>query len=188
MTDEQELKINSEMLDTLFFDKYFETNLKFRSIEEELIKVLNTVSEWYDNANVGECTFLEINGCNEPAYIILMQYYLIKKCICISIEEVRFKIRIKYFNNVYIFIFFKDRLGLNITKIKRREDVEIYNNQIYKNLKQNLLDKMMGIKYLMKLISELKKPLIGHNCALDIFILCNQFFKPLPGNLSYIFM
>lgn len=53
---------------------------------------------------------------------------------------------------------------------------------MYENLKQSLLDKMMGIKYLLKLISKFKKPLIGHNCGLDILILCNQFFKPLPGN------
>lgn len=91
MTDEQETTINSEMLDELFFDKYFETNLKFRSIEEELIKILNIVSEWYASAEFGEHTFLEINGCNEPAYIILMQYYLIKKFVYISIEEVNKK-------------------------------------------------------------------------------------------------
>lgn len=91
MTDEQEMTINSEMLDALFFDKYFENNLKFRSIEEELVKILNIVSEWYDNAEYGEHTFLEINGCNEPAYIILMQYYLIKKFVYISIEEVNKK-------------------------------------------------------------------------------------------------
>lgn len=94
LTDEQEITVKSEMLDTLFFDKYFESNIKFRPIEEELIKVLNIVSEWYDNANDGECTFLEINGCNEPAYIILMQYYLVKKFKYISIEEVRFIIKI----------------------------------------------------------------------------------------------
>eukprot|EP00102_Acyrthosiphon_pisum_P015062 XP_008185451.1 PREDICTED: poly(A)-specific ribonuclease PARN [Acyrthosiphon pisum] len=43
---------------------------------------------------------------------------------------------------------------------------------------------MMGIKYLMKLISKLKKPIIGHNCALDILILSNQFFTPLPENFK----
>lgn len=91
MTDDQELSIKSEMLDTLFFDKYFETNYKFRPIEEELHKVLKNVSEWYDNANYGENTFLEINGCNEPAYVILIQYYLLKKFIYISIDEVVYK-------------------------------------------------------------------------------------------------
>lgn len=88
MTDEQELKMKSEMMDDYFFDKYFETNFKFRSIKEELIKILNIVSNWYDNANYGDQTFLEINGCNEPAYIILMQYYLLKKLKYINIEEV----------------------------------------------------------------------------------------------------
>jgi len=79
------------MLDASFFDKYFETSNKFRSIEEELHKVLNSVSEWYNNANYEENTFLEINGCNDPAYIILMQYYLLKKFIYISIDEVIYK-------------------------------------------------------------------------------------------------
>lgn len=46
---------------------------------------------------------------------------------------------------------------------------------------------MMGIKYIINLISTLKKPLVGHNCALDILILSNQFFKPLPGNSNLIY-
>lgn len=66
--------------------------------------------------------------------------------------------------------------------MERNEDLEMLNNEIYENLKQSLLYKMMGIKHLIKLISKSKKPLIGHNCGLDILILCNQFFKPLPGN------
>lgn len=88
-TDEQELKMESEMIDDLFFDKYFESNFVFRSIEEELIKTLEKVSDWYDTANYGEQLFLEINGCNEPAYIILMQYYLLKKLKYICIDEVK---------------------------------------------------------------------------------------------------
>jgi len=52
------------------------------------MKVLKIVSEWYDTANYGEQTFLEINGCNEPAYTILMQYYLLKKLKYILIDEV----------------------------------------------------------------------------------------------------
>jgi len=64
----------------------------------------------------------------------------------------------------------------------KNEDSELSKNQIYENLKLSLLDKMIGIKYLLKLISKLKKPIVGHNCSLDILILCNQFFKPLPGN------
>lgn len=83
---------------------------------------------------------------------------------------------------MYVYIFFKDQLGLNITKIQQQENSEVLNIQIYENLKQRLFDKMMSIKYLLKILSELKKPIIGHNCTLDLFVLCNQFFKPLPGN------
>lgn len=177
------MTIKSEMLDSLFFDKYFENNLKFRPIEEELIKVLNMVSEWYKNADYGDHTFLEINGCNEPAYIILMQYYILKKLKYISIDEVIIIISFTYnFTNIIILLFFKIQSGLTVTKIKKNENSETLNNTIYENLKQSLLDKMMGIKYLIKLISNSKKPLVGHNFGLDILILCHQFCKPLPGN------
>lgn len=70
--------------------------------------------------------------------------------------------------------------------MQENENSETLRNQIYEDLKINLLNKMMGIKYILNLISSLKKPLIGHNCALDILILCNQFFKPLPGNYHVI--
>ncbi|KAF0762846.1 pre-piRNA 3'-exonuclease trimmer-like [Aphis craccivora] len=95
LTNEQELKIRSDMLDELFFEKYFETNLKFRNINSETL-----------------------------------------------------------------------------------------NSTINENLKLSLLNKMMGIKHLINLISKLKKPIIGHNCALDILILYNQFFTPLPENFK----
>lgn len=88
---------------------------------------------------------------------------------------------------MYIHIYsFKSQSGLNITKIEANTNSEILNKNIYENLKLSLLNKMMGIKYLMKLISKLKKPIIGHNCALDILILSNQFFTPLPGQCIYI--
>jgi len=79
---------------------------------------------------------------------------------------------------------FKNQRGLTITKKEEQEGSELLNNKIYENLKLSLLHKMLGIKYVLKLLLELKKPLVGHNCALDILILCNQFFKPLPGNYS----
>lgn len=89
---------------------------------------------------------------------------------------------------MYIFFIFKNEKGLTITKIKGCENSEKLNNQIYENLKLSLLKKMMGIKYVLKLLSKLKKPLIGHNFALDFLILCNQFFKPLPGNYSLMYL
>lgn len=79
-------------------------------------------------------------------------------------------------------MFLKSQFGLTITKVKGNDYFETVNNDHYENLKLCLLKKMMGIKYVLKLISVMKKPIVGHNCSLDILILCNQFFKPLPGN------
>lgn len=107
LTDEQEMTIKLDMLDTSFFDKYFVTNFKFRSIEEELNKILNIVSEWYENADYGDQTFLEINGCNEPAYIIIMQYYLLKTFKYISIDEVIIKYILILVFTIYISIIYK---------------------------------------------------------------------------------
>lgn len=90
-------------------------------------------------------------------------------------------------NYVFIIIF-KNQNGLTVTKREEKGCPESSNNQIFENLKHSLLHKMLGVKYVLKLISKLKKPLIGHNCALDILILCNQFFKPLPGNYNYTYV
>lgn len=108
LTDEQELKIKSEMLDEFFFERYFETNLMFHSIEQELKNILKTVSEWYDTANHGDQTVLEINGSNEPAYIILLQYYLLKNLKYILIDEVIIKknLLLIIICQTFIFIFF----------------------------------------------------------------------------------
>lgn len=103
LTDEQELQMKTEMLKASFFDQYFETNLKFRSIEEELIKTIRIFGDWYSQAKYGEQTCMEINGCNEPAYIILMQYYLLKKYKHISIQEVIEKM-FKYFIFIQFFM------------------------------------------------------------------------------------
>lgn len=79
------------------------------------------------------------------------------------------------------FFFIKVPLGLSITKTKQTVNLD----KLFTNLKQNLLNKMMGVKYLLKLLFKLKKPIIGHNSSLDILILCNQFLHPLPGNLYF---
>lgn len=116
MTDEQESQMKTEMLEDTFFDKYFETNLKFRTIEEELIKTLRVVGDWYINANYEEQTCMEINGCNEPAYIILMQYYLLKKFKDISIEEVFKKKKLILFLFQFVYNFFLESIWVKYNK------------------------------------------------------------------------
>ncbi|VVC30454.1 Ribonuclease H-like domain,Ribonuclease CAF1 [Cinara cedri] len=165
LTDEQEIMIKLEMSDDLFFENYFENTSRFIKVKIELDKILKIISTWYDNAKYGETQFFKTNECSESACIILMQYYLLKNYKNILIHEVK--------------------SGLNITKVKQINDVDLLNNSLYKkNLKQSLFDNMMGIKYLLKLLFKLKKPLIGHNCSLDLLILCNQFFEPLPENFK----
>ncbi|VVC45143.1 Ribonuclease H-like domain,Ribonuclease CAF1 [Cinara cedri] len=162
LTDEQEIIIKSKMLDDLFFYKYLKNISRFSGIEEELDKIVNIISIWYNNAKYGENKIFEINECYGSTFIILIQYHLLKK-----------------YKNIHIY---EIKSALSITKAKQIENVDTLNSSLYKKLKQSLFDKKMGIKYLLKLLLELKKPLIGHNCGLDLLILCNQFFQPLPDN------
>jgi poly(A)-specific ribonuclease len=47
-----------------------------------------------------------------------------------------------------------------------------------------LLDFELGFSRVIKLISESKKPVVGHNMKFDILFLYHQFFKPLPASFD----
>lgn len=88
MTDEQEVMIKSEMLNDLFFDEYFINTIRCHTVEQELKIMLNKVSDWYSNASFGDNKLFEVNEHNVPAYIVLLQYRLLKKYKNIIIDEV----------------------------------------------------------------------------------------------------
>ena len=51
-------------------------------------------------------------------------------------------------------------------------------------LKDQLVGKFKGFSRVIDALIESKKPLVGHNCFLDIMKIYHQFYKPLPYSYS----
>ncbi|XP_050534815.1 pre-piRNA 3'-exonuclease trimmer-like isoform X2 [Daktulosphaira vitifoliae] len=160
LTNTQEIDIQVLISDDNILDDHFKNNV-FRSVKEELIEQLKSVNEWYDGAKEGDYLLLKKYECNSPLFTYLLLHYIKKKHQNVCLKE--------------------EHQYINITKMSFSEKSFQKNDAYYK---KKFYTKILGIKYLLNLLSELKKPLIGHNCAMDILILCNQFFKPLPNNLK----
>lgn len=68
--------------------------------------------------------------------------------------------------------------------------VEIVTSERRKNLvmndtlKDQLVGKFKGFSRVIDALIESKKPLVGHNCFLDIMKIYHQFYKPLPYSYS----
>lgn len=67
-----------------------------------------------------------------------------------------------------------------IVSVKRssEDEMKLENDRI-RDDERNLIDSI-GLRLIMKEISASKKPIIAHNCLLDIMYLTNQFFQELP--------
>ncbi|XP_043272276.1 pre-piRNA 3'-exonuclease trimmer-like isoform X2 [Venturia canescens] len=61
-----------------------------------------------------------------------------------------------------------------------RESLEKKN--VPDKLNKKLLDYYIGFSKVFKLISSLKKPIVGHNLFLDLMFMHKQFYLPLPEN------
>ncbi|XP_076289779.1 pre-piRNA 3'-exonuclease trimmer [Lasioglossum baleicum] len=51
-------------------------------------------------------------------------------------------------------------------------------------LEEALLDSYIGFSKVFKLLTSVKKPIIGHNVLLDLILMHQQFYKPLPRNYA----
>lgn len=54
------------------------------------------------------------------------------------------------------------------------------------DLEETVLDNLVGFSKIFKLLVALKKPIVGHNCLLDLMIAYNQFYEPLPSKVVNI--
>ncbi|XP_050428249.1 pre-piRNA 3'-exonuclease trimmer-like isoform X2 [Adelges cooleyi] len=164
LTDEQENQMKLEMADDSFSDSYLKKS-KYRIINEEMCHQLKIVTEWYENAIDGDNISVKKLKSNDPVFTYLLQYHIMNKCEHVCLQE--------------------DLHTINIIKITSKDEksntLNAKNNEASKQI---LFKKMLGIKHLLNLLSETKKPLVGHNCAMDILILCNQFYNPLPDTFK----
>ena len=67
---------------------------------------------------------------------------------------------------------------VKIVTSKERKLLESGNSET--EMEDKLVSSMLGFSKLMKYISKSRKPLIGHNCLLDLIKIYHQFFSLLP--------
>ncbi|XP_075220948.1 pre-piRNA 3'-exonuclease trimmer-like isoform X4 [Lycorma delicatula] len=63
---------------------------------------------------------------------------------------------------------------------EREELISINGNY----LERDILDYFLGFTKIFRLLVSSKKPIVGHNLFIDLMILYNQFYEPLPDNYS----
>lgn len=70
--------------------------------------------------------------------------------------------------------------GFHVKKTTQEELKKLIKNE---NLEEELLDSLLGFTKVFRLLTALKKPIIGHNVLTDLALLAHTFESPLP--LSY---
>ena len=70
---------------------------------------------------------------------------------------------------------FKNRIRVRIINPRERETLEKQDH-----LTDELVEKFKGFSRVVHLLVQSKKPIVGHNCLLDMMKIYHQFYKPLP--------
>ncbi|XP_060567626.1 poly(A)-specific ribonuclease PNLDC1-like, partial [Ruditapes philippinarum] len=66
---------------------------------------------------------------------------------------------------------------------KRQELEELQKNDLRQH-EDTLLENMLGFTRIFKLMTQLKKPLLGHNCLMDLMLIYDKFYNPLPQSYT----
>ncbi|XP_049762190.1 pre-piRNA 3'-exonuclease trimmer-like [Schistocerca cancellata] len=143
-------------------------NLSF--LEEEAIIYLKTemdkVVDWVSTACIGDTlllsTFLKARMKRQLGY-------------CLHVE-LRHR-----FNNIWTY---GDEEGIIVKKIATEKHRLMSNKENKEKLDEDLIHYLLGFSHIFKLLVELKKPIVGHNCLLDLMLLYQQFHDVLPGSYS----
>lgn len=74
---------------------------------------------------------------------------------------------------------------VKISEVERSMLENNLNNEA--ELQNAVLVSLLGFSRVFRLLVELKKPIIAHNCTLDFMIMYKQFYRPLPSK-DYLFL
>lgn len=73
-------------------------------------------------------------------------------------------------------------LQVRIQKIRSEDHAKLKEDKsIRQKLDDDLITSLLGFSHVFKLLIQLRKPMIGHNCLLDFMLMYQQFYEPLPG-------
>ncbi|KAL1140846.1 hypothetical protein AAG570_000774 [Ranatra chinensis] len=77
-----------------------------------------------------------------------------------------------------------DEKGVLIKAVTNKEREELSQSECFASLEEEILDRQLGFTKVFNLLVSLKKPIVGHNLLLDLMIMYNQFYNPLPSSLK----
>lgn len=71
---------------------------------------------------------------------------------------------------------------IEIEKISasRRQELEVSEKADQRQQEEVMLEDMLGFTRVFRLLKQLKKPLLGHNFMMDLMLIYDKFYKPLP--------
>ncbi|XP_075220947.1 pre-piRNA 3'-exonuclease trimmer-like isoform X3 [Lycorma delicatula] len=131
---------------------------------KDIQRVISDVSVWASKAVVGEEYILENDNFRENVIVV----YMIHK-----------EIRNRY-KDLWSTSSLNNIIVRKVVAGEREELISINGNY----LERDILDYFLGFTKIFRLLVSSKKPIVGHNLFIDLMILYNQFYEPLPDNYS----
>lgn len=81
--------------------------------------------------------------------------------------------------------FCQDRkMFVKVVSKTERQTLESEEKETGDQLEKQLINSLLGFTKVIRHLSESGKPIVGHNCLLDVLKIYNQFIKPLPGKFK----
>nr|XP_023021944.1 pre-piRNA 3'-exonuclease trimmer-like [Leptinotarsa decemlineata] len=140
-----------------------ESKLELNSL---FFEVRKKVREWYKVAKHGDKLSLpEIYDKFWNSYEML--YFIHKRFRC-------------KFSKVWTFVDEKNK-DFVLQKLTVEECAKLEASQ---NLEEELISQLLGFTRVFRLLASLKKPIVGHNCFQDLFLMVHSFDSPLPSSYS----
>nr|XP_033323389.1 pre-piRNA 3'-exonuclease trimmer-like isoform X1 [Megalopta genalis] len=155
-------QIDEQLLREYVEEGKFMSNLEHLSYHEEDVfkECKDKVEEWLVTPT-NEITY-------ELATVTPILQYMVHK-------ELR-----THFKNIWTISGNKSVIVIRVSEDMRR----VYEEKRNVDLDKALLDTYIGFSKIFKLLTSSKKPIIGHNILLDLMLMHQQFYKPLPKYYS----
>ncbi|XP_069669242.1 pre-piRNA 3'-exonuclease trimmer-like isoform X2 [Periplaneta americana] len=166
LNKQQEVHIRKELNEGSLFRNVERT---FSMEDEKCVQALcSRVAEWCASAVLGDVL--------HPEDVVLCQGD--ERLSYVMHKELR-----QRFPNIWTYPE-KGRVRIEKVSENQRKILE-ENMNSDKSLEEDIMDSLLGFSRLFKLLTELKKPIVGHNLLVDLMIMYNQFHEHLPTHLTH---
>ena len=152
---EQEERLRRDLLEGALI-KPLDRNIPFQD-EEKIREICGELASWVNQSKVGDSKEVEL-GLVAPFVLHV---------------EIRRKFPLLWSYSTGNIFFVK--------KVSPDEKLELEKGESEKELAKKLLDTMLGFTKVIRHIVSSHKPIIGHNCLLDLIKIYKQFIGPVPG-------